>query len=90
MLFIVTGESENDERIDRLVDCDLCVRRVHAIEWEPTLFIRKCWFRLACLVLEDGDRFQSRSFLTMMNTILDVMCHWGSVREFDVVVSWWR
>ena len=36
----------------------------------------KCWFRLVCLVLEDGDRFPSHSFLAMMNTILYVVCRW--------------
>ena len=42
MLLIVIGESEDDERIDRLVDYELCVRRVHASEQEPVLFVRKC------------------------------------------------
>ena len=42
MPLIVTGESEDDEHIDRLVDYDLCVRKMHASEWEPALFVREC------------------------------------------------
>ena len=42
MPLIVTGESEDDECVDRLVDCDLYVRRVHASERELALFVCEC------------------------------------------------
>ena len=50
-------------RVDRLVDCDLCVRRVHAVEREPTMFVHACWFCLVCLVLEDETDFSLVRFL---------------------------
>ena len=53
MPLIVPGESEDDERINRLVDCDLGVRRVYLSEQELALFVHECWFRLVCLVLKD-------------------------------------
>ena len=42
MPLIVTCENEDDECVDRLVDCDLRVRRVHASEQEQAFFVREC------------------------------------------------